>query len=195
MRINHFIKEDFITVHPFSGTDAIRELLMMHSALVVMAEDKFYGVLTMNDIAQNSKTLIIDCLTEKPLLDKETSTEKALQIMNKENVDVSPVSNKGVFTGLVYKSAIINYLTEYNTDLEDKIKERTEALESALATKDYLISVLAHDLRSPFNLIMGYTHLLQKGINKNEIETTSKYLQIVNSQVKKTYYLLKFPSF
>ena len=46
-------------------------------------------------------------------------------------------------------------IKDYNENLEFKIYERTKELELALHTKDKLFSVIGHDLRNPFNTILG----------------------------------------
>ncbi|MBI5187397.1 MAG: hypothetical protein HZA01_16950 [Nitrospinae bacterium] len=45
---------------------------------------------------------------------------------------------------------------------EESLKKAKEIAEEATKLKDKFVSLVAHDLRSPFNSIMGYLKLLQQ---------------------------------
>jgi hypothetical protein len=46
------------------------------------------------------------------------------------------------------------------------IKNKNEELIQINASKDKFFSIIAHDLRSPFNVILGYIHLLKTGYDE-----------------------------
>lgn len=65
-------------------------------------------------------------------------------------------------------------LTKFNLSLEKTISERTAELEKSQtelrqsnADKIKFFSILAHDLRAPFNSIMGFSHIL--GVDNDEL--------------------------
>ncbi|MHB1146879.1 MAG: ATP-binding protein [Lutibacter sp.] len=192
MKISHLIRRDFLTVNPYSGINAIKNQVLEHLAVVVQDdEDQFYGVLTTNDIAHNPKTLIIDCLTIKELVDSELSVEDTIFKMDTAKTDVLPVGENGKFIGLVFKNELYKYISEYNLELENTIKERTKKLEEAIATKDLMFSIIAHDLKTPFNAILGFTGLLKDKLRSMDFEKSEKLILGMNSQARSTYNLLE----
>lgn len=192
MKIAHLIRRDFLTVDPYSGINAIKKQLLERSGIVVIDKyGQFYGVLTESDVVQNPRTLIIDCLTIKELIDSEDSIEDTILKMNAVKTDVFPVGENENFIGLVFRNELYNYISEYNLELENVIKERTQALEEAIATKDLMFSIIAHDLKSPFNVILGFTELLKDKLRSMDIEKSEKLISGMNSQARNTYNLLE----
>ncbi|NEW80503.1 MAG: CBS domain-containing protein [Gelidibacter sp.] len=192
MKIAHLIRRDFLTVDPYSGINAIKKQLLERSAIVVIDKyGQFYGVLTESDVVQNPRTLIIDCLTIKELIDSEDSIEDTILKMNAVKTEVFPVGENGNFIGLVFRNELYNFISEYNLELENVIKERTQAFEEAIATKDLMFSIIAHDLKSPFNVILGFTELLKDKLRSMDIEKSEKLISGMNSQARNTYNLLE----
>ncbi|MBI9041318.1 PAS domain-containing sensor histidine kinase [Lutibacter sp.] len=72
-----------------------------------------------------------------------------------------------------------------------KLQEVTDRLEVLNEDKSRFISVLAHDLKSPFNTILGFISLLKENIeicNKEEVERYISYVEITS---KNTFHLLE----
>lgn len=59
------------------------------------------------------------------------------------------------------------------------------------ADKDLFISILAHDLRNPFNTILGFSELLLEDIHKQDMKTIEKQIGIIHTISQKTFTLLE----
>ncbi len=74
---------------------------------------------------------------------------------------------------------------------EEKIKQYNSELERQIATKNKLFSVLAHDLRNPFTVLLGYTELLMDGFDKFSDEEKRNFIKYINETSVETYRLLE----
>ena len=75
--------------------------------------------------------------------------------------------------------------------LEAEILEKNKLLMELNATKDKFFSIIAHDLRNPFNTILGFSELLLSNIDKIDHEKIVKYVTTIHSTGKNTYKLLE----
>ena len=80
-------------------------------------------------------------------------------------------------------------LTE-RINAEQALKINEEKLKHLNATKDKLFSIIAHDLRSPFNSILGFSQHLRENIRNYKFEESEKYLDTINSTAQSTFNLL-----
>lgn len=79
---------------------------------------------------------------------------------------------------------------ELNASLELLVEQRTSKLVEIVSTNGKFLSIIAHDLRSPFSAIIGILELLKfslKELNKDEIE---EYVNIVYNSANNTLVLL-----
>jgi ligand-binding sensor domain-containing protein/signal transduction histidine kinase len=81
--------------------------------------------------------------------------------------------------------------TQEIEEQDEKLKIANNQLTQLNATKDQFFSILAHDLRNPFNSILGFTEIL----NNNERSIDENEVRIINQQLytsaSSTYNLLE----
>jgi PAS domain S-box-containing protein len=81
---------------------------------------------------------------------------------------------------------------------EEQIKQQNEEIESQSrelekmnATKDRLLSIIAHDLKNPFHSILGFTELLQQQHDDIDLEKQKEYLELIHASTQSAFELLE----
>lgn len=74
---------------------------------------------------------------------------------------------------------------------EEQIQKQNDELVKLNTDKDRFLSILAHDLRSPFNTILGFTRLLLKNSRKYDIDKIESFAYQINQSSQKTFNLLE----
>lgn len=106
---------------------------------------------------------------------------------------------------LYAQNAQVQALDEEITTLRYDLMKEKRALENSLrllnnantalqemnANKDRFISILGHDLKSPFNGMFGFLNLLSENIEQYDVETIKKYLYFVDISAHRTFDLLE----
>jgi len=73
---------------------------------------------------------------------------------------------------------------------EEALRESEISLRELNATKDKFFSIIAHDLRSPFNSIMGFSSLLASQIKEKDYKSVEKFGEIIQGSSKRAMDLL-----
>lgn len=71
------------------------------------------------------------------------------------------------------------------------IKKQNKKLTKLNVDKDRFIQILAHDLKNPFNSLLGFSDLLLQNLHKYDMEKIEKQLKIINNVSKQTHSLLE----
>lgn len=96
----------------------------------------------------------------------------------------------GDYNQRVYFSGDFSYtINKMVIALRDR-RELAEKLAESNKTKDTLFSIIAHDLRNPFNIIMGFSELLVQAIEDHDLESAKEYAGMIDSSTHRTYDLL-----
>ena len=122
---------------------------------------------------------------DKQIAVAQKQSEIALQ---DEQIKRQQVVQKGLLTGGAVLVAFLSVLGLFYKKLKTKnilITQQKEDLATANKTKDYLFSVVSHDLRSPMNTIKYQHQQLQKHITNKDLnaiaETNTKVLSVTDS--------------
>lgn len=101
------------------------------------------------------------------------------------NVDAIPLDIEGYGVVITFTD-----ITEIQQTQEKLIKYSSE-LNLLNLDKDKFIKILAHDLKSPFTTLMGFSSLLLKNIYNYDIETIKEHLEVINDASSQTYEMLE----
>ena len=85
-------------------------------------------------------------------------------------------------------------IAKHKSELENSLKEiiiTNEKLKELNATKDKFFTILAHDLKSPFNAIITFSGLLLKNYDKYKPEKHKELLKYINQSGENTFKLLE----
>lgn len=76
------------------------------------------------------------------------------------------------------------------TIAEDKLNDYTQRLKSSNETKDKLFSIISHDLKNPFGVIVNFSDILLNEVQSGNFGEVEDYARILNSTAVKTQDLL-----
>jgi signal transduction histidine kinase len=77
------------------------------------------------------------------------------------------------------------------TETEHALKDSEAKLKTLNADKDLFMSILAHDLRNPFNSLLGFSDLLIKNFQNYDIDKNLQLVNILNQTAHSTFELLE----
>lgn len=86
--------------------------------------------------------------------------------------------------------SIVREITERKKN-EALIRQQNEELKKLNEDKNRFMSILAHDLKSPFNSILGLLNLLSLNLRSYDIAKTEKMVKLINDSSVKFYQLLE----
>lgn len=103
------------------------------------------------------------------------------------------VCDNGNVKSVIFQYNVINDYKKIIFSITDitKLKEAEKAiriseehLQEVNATKDKFFSIISHDLKNPFNSILGFTDLLSRDFEKYDDEKKKKYINIINNETQ-----------
>ena len=75
--------------------------------------------------------------------------------------------------------------------LEETVAKKTAELNELNASKDKFFSIIAHDLKNPFNTIIGFSEMMKESVKLNDSSTFYEYAVMINTSAVQTFKLLE----
>jgi PAS domain S-box-containing protein len=216
-RLEGFITDITARKH---AEDSLKESrLLLKSSLesqkdtILLSIDKDYRYLYFNKAHQDAMQYayqkdiglgmnILDCITssEDRLIAKE-NYDRALHGENHSNIrvygDVNLAYYESFFNPILNDDNEIIGATGLARNINDRIyaeqeiKSQNEELQNLNATKDKFFSIIAHDLRSPFNAFLGLTQMMVEELPSLTIAELQKMAAGMRNSATNLYQLLE----
>jgi len=78
----------------------------------------------------------------------------------------------------------------YRKQAEDEVKLKNKEFQQIIAEKDKFFSIIAHDLKSPFNSILGFSELLVEKAREKNYDSMEKHAGFIHQSSKRAMDLL-----
>jgi len=91
---------------------------------------------------------------------------------------------------LHYSSLQLAENLKVQEELNARLQKFANELGQANKEKDLFLTVLAHDLKNPFNALLGFSDLLLKNLHAYNIEKIERQIKLINTISHQTYNLL-----
>jgi signal transduction histidine kinase len=178
-------KHDFEVDTASSGEEALRKVLRNEYVLIILdvqmpGMDGFEVAEAISGYSKAKETAIIflsAANTETRFITKGYSSG-GLDYITKP-VDMSVLLLKVKTFYRIYEQS--RKLIEIQTALLEEIEFRKQAEYK----KDEFISIASHELKTPLTSVKGYVQLLERSIDKGDVETVKKHLLKAQTQLEK----------
>ncbi|MBP1629896.1 MAG: hypothetical protein H6Q15_789 [Bacteroidetes bacterium] len=110
----------------------------------------------------------------------------------KSNDEITWLSVNAIPINIDDYGVVVTYtdITELKKE-QEKIDRASQELTKLNSDKDKFIRILAHDLKNPFNSLIGFSTLLLENIDSFDIDTIKQQIGIINDTSIKTYDMLE----
>lgn len=88
-------------------------------------------------------------------------------------------------------SFVAKYVQKLVNHAEQQLLDTNSELQALIAAQNKFLSILSHDLRSPFNTILGYTDILMSSFDSQTTEENLKLLNRLQNSAHSTFKLLE----
>jgi len=111
-----------------------------------------------------------------------------------ENIDISKAVLKALIKRLRNNNILEERLTQNSIKIErqrDELDRQKKELEELNATKDKFFTIIAHDLKNPFNTVIGLAELLMERYDTYDSNKIKEFISQIHKFSSSTYDLLE----
>ncbi len=107
-------------------------------------------------------------------------------------LNIFPIIILGVIANLLYNKLLYNnfksnYLLEKEKEIVDEQNEELKVLDN---TKNKFFSIISHDLKNPFNIILGFSDVLKDGYDSYSDKERKHFIDEINNSTTVVYEML-----
>lgn len=132
-----------------------------------------------------SRTLSSPLIKLQKVVSKFHIDSKPLEFKIGKNDEVGSLCNS--FNTMTKK---LHDSSEERKNIEETLRESEAKLKEANYAKDKFFSIISHDLRSPFNSLLGFSEILEENFDDYDNAKQKQYLGYIHAGIKNTYRLL-----
>jgi signal transduction histidine kinase len=92
---------------------------------------------------------------------------------------------------LQVKQELVLRQADILSETNEKLEEANQELTVLNTTKDKLFSIIAHDLKNPFNTVLGFSEILQKNFQDLSDEKIRRYIAAIYDSSHRIFKLLE----
>ncbi len=126
-----------------------------------------------------------------------TQTDPSILLSNRANGLTAAIFGF-VLSLLMWRNVVRNFNNEHiikkqRIDLENRnqaLLTQSEKLAAAIAARDKFFSIISHDLKSPFNSLLGFSEILLDDWDEMEEEEKKEIIRLMKETSESTYQLL-----
>jgi len=153
--------------------------------------EKLIGqTLSLISAEERNEKIVIHQLFEKALEGELQQFEWWAERRNGEIFQTEVFLNKSMYYGHDVIIAIVRDLTESKKEIDELQRQNAELKESN-RSKDKFFGIFAHDLKNPFQGLLGFIDLLYEDLDELSNEQVKEYLANVRNASYHTYTLLE----
>lgn len=119
----------------------------------------------------------------------ESTFESKLKKLDGSEFDAEITLIRTIFRHVPTIELVVSDITE-RKQAEILLRQNEKRLRETIATKDKFLSIIAHDLRSPFNSILGFLDILENQYDDFDDFERKGYITLINENATKTLKLL-----
>ncbi len=152
-------------------------------------KNDFFGEYSLIDSSVRSAT--VTAIEDSSLL---KLNQDAFHAIMDENAEVAKAVLKSLIKRLRNSNILEEQLTQYSLKIKrqrDELEEQSRRLKELNATKDKFFTIIAHDLKNPFNTVIGLSELLMLRYDQYDEEKIKDFIGQINNFSNNAYSLLE----